>query len=209
MAVPSITHDVEGRENCLMCHALDAMSPFPENHADWPDSTCLSCHAPEGETPSISSPDITHELEGREQCLTCHPLANLPETHQEAGFTAAECLFCHSVEQEAGPGQEEAMPEEEPAPAEAAGEDAAFEADIQPLLEQHCERCHSDPAFGGLDVTSYETLAEGGDSGPAFVTGEPEESLIVQTMQARHPYRLTGDDLQLLVDWISAGAEEN
>ncbi len=114
-----IPHPTEGAmEKCLLCHALEAKNPFPENHANWPESTCLGCHAPAGQEPPLASPPITHPVEGQENCLQCHPLGNLPENHQEAEFTNRECLFCHST-QEAGsqatpePEQEEEREEDE------------------------------------------------------------------------------------------------
>jgi hypothetical protein len=41
------------------------------------------------------------------------------------------------------------------------------------------------------------------------VAGSPEESPIVAKMQGEHAAVLAGDDLQALVDWIAAGAEDN
>ena len=46
-------------------------------------------------------------------------------------------------------------------------------------------------------------------SGLAFVAGAPDESLIVTKMSEEHPGVLAGADLQKLVDWIAAGAEDN
>ena len=44
---PTIPHTLEGREGqCLVCHALGSVKPFPENHAGRTADTCLACHKP-------------------------------------------------------------------------------------------------------------------------------------------------------------------
>jgi hypothetical protein len=64
-------------------------------------------------------------------------------------------------------------------------------------------------ALGGLVVTDYQSLAAGGQSGPAFVAASPDESLLVVKMGDEHATVLTGADLQMLIDWVTAGAEDN
>jgi len=39
-----ITHPVEGREECHLCHGEGAMEPLPADHAGYEDTTCLACH---------------------------------------------------------------------------------------------------------------------------------------------------------------------
>jgi hypothetical protein len=54
-----------------------------------------------------------------------------------------------------------------------------FEAKIQPVLEKRCYNCHSSASpklRGGLRVDMKHGLLTGGDSGPAVVPGEPNES---------------------------------
>ncbi len=44
-------HDVVGRRDCLMCHAVGAVPPapdVPEDHEDLPNESCLICHRPSG-----------------------------------------------------------------------------------------------------------------------------------------------------------------
>ena len=89
------------------------------------------------------------------------------------------------------------------------GGDVGFADDVLPLLEADCASCHGDLALGGLQMTDYDTLMAGGQSGPVVVAGSPDESLIVTKMEEEHPAVLTGDDLGALFDWITAGAENN
>ncbi len=63
-----------------------------------------------------------------------------------------------------------------------------FEAKIRPVLTTQCGKCHSSTAEklrGGLRLDSRETLRLGGDSGPAIVPGNPEESLLLKAIRYR------------------------
>ncbi|MSU85712.1 MAG: hypothetical protein EXS21_11485 [Pedosphaera sp.] len=63
-----------------------------------------------------------------------------------------------------------------------------FETKIRPLLADHCYSCHSAKAEkvkGHLQVDSLENLLQGGDSGPALVPGDPENSLIIKAIRYR------------------------
>ncbi|MCA9270057.1 MAG: DUF1549 domain-containing protein, partial [Planctomycetales bacterium] len=67
------------------------------------------------------------------------------------------------------------------------GEDREFfEQKIRPVLAKHCYECHAAGAkeIGGkLLLDSREGLLKGGQSGPAFVSGDPEKSLLVQSLR--------------------------
>lgn len=96
-----------------------------------------------------------------------------------------------------------------------AGAGIDFTAQIQPILAEHCYRCHEEKAKGGLRLNSLEAARQGGESGkPAIVPGKPEESRLLALV---HPE--AGDEImppkgeplsaaqrQLLGDWIRQGA---
>jgi hypothetical protein len=169
--------------------------PYPADHEVLPLTTCLVCHTPDGEgTPPAG---VKHALEGRDDCLLCHHLDLLPESHQSAEFSSPECLLCHAAGEEATAGGSEA------------GGGVSFEAEVQPLLEAECGACHAEMALGGLQLTDYQSLMAGGQSGPVVIAGSPEESLLVIKMEEEHSAVLSGEDLELLIDWIAAGAEDN
>ncbi len=79
---------------------------------------------------------------------------------------------------------------------------------IADLLNERCGSCHAGGgAIAGLDVSSLDSLLEGGASGPAVVLGQPEESLLIQRqVTGDHPGQLTGAELESVRDWIEAGA---
>ncbi len=45
---PRIPHDLEGRDNCLMCHkdGIGGAPKVPTNHVGRTSETCRSCHQP-------------------------------------------------------------------------------------------------------------------------------------------------------------------
>jgi hypothetical protein len=62
------------------------------------------CHTPEGWTNSASfiinlTPQISHALEGREDCLMCHDMAGemKPAPSNHGDYTNAQCILCHKV----------------------------------------------------------------------------------------------------------------
>jgi hypothetical protein len=90
----AIPHPVEGREDCLVCHAAGAMLPVPADHEGRTNVTCLVCHAVEGEAGHVPAA-VKHDLEGRENCLMCHAADLLPLSHKTAAFSNSDCLLCH------------------------------------------------------------------------------------------------------------------
>jgi hypothetical protein len=70
-----------------------------------------------------------------------------------------------------------------------------FRTRIQPVLEQHCYECHStssDDVQGGLLLDSRDAARRGGNTGPAVVPGQVDESLLIRAI--RH------DDLEMPPD---------
>ena len=90
----------------------------------------------------------------------------------------------------------------------------SFSADVMPLLQNRCFNCHGgQDTKEGLRFSSYDTLMAGSDNGPVIVPGDAANSLLVQQllngkMPKRGP-KLTPDQIQLIIDWINAGALNN
>ncbi|MEX2213232.1 MAG: DUF1553 domain-containing protein [Phycisphaeraceae bacterium] len=64
-----------------------------------------------------------------------------------------------------------------------------FETKIRPVLVKHCYQCHSQEAkkLGGkLRLDTAAGLREGGESGRAVVAGQPDKSLIIQSLRHEH-----------------------
>jgi mono/diheme cytochrome c family protein len=61
-----------------------------------------------------------------------------------------------------------------------------YEKKIRPLLHEHCNKCHgADPkkVRGGLLLTTRAGLLKGGDLGPAFIAGKPNESRLIHAVR--------------------------
>ena len=92
----------------------------------------------------------------------------------------------------------------------------SFKDDIQPILAERCAvpGCHAAAgAARGLDLTQYDTFKKGGNTGPGFVAGDGKGSLVVKRIDGGGmppiPPPLDGDQVQLFIDWIDEGAENN
>ena len=131
--------------------------------------------------------DITEDTTGMTDVL--QPTTTPPETPPPAG---------------------EPPPVEEPVV-----EGVSFQDDIQPILAEECAiaGCHAAPGAAGLDLTKYDTFKKGGNTGPGFTAGDGKGSHVVKRIDGggmplgRPP--LDGDQIQLFIDWIDEGAENN
>ncbi|WP_202921219.1 PSD1 and planctomycete cytochrome C domain-containing protein [Anatilimnocola aggregata] len=92
---------------------------------------------------------------------------------------------------------------------------AFFESKIRPILAKHCYECHSAGAkqvHGGLRLDSRHTLLQGGDSGAIVVAGQPEKSLLIESIgysgdiQMPPAGKLPAAEIALLTGWVRSGA---
>ena len=89
----------------------------------------------------------------------------------------------------------------------------SFEAHVRPILKAHCLECHGEgeEIEGGLDLRLRRFILDGGDSGPALVEGEPDESpLFERTSSEDMPpgdTKFTHEELATIRKWISSGAK--
>jgi mono/diheme cytochrome c family protein/cytochrome c553 len=100
-----------------------------------------------------------------------------------------------------------------PSAAQSGNSSEFFETRVRPLLAQKCFTCHTQARLGGLQIDSRESLLKGGNSGPAIVPGNPEQSLLIQAVSHTHERlkmppqeRLKEAEIAALSDWIRRGA---
>jgi hypothetical protein len=198
------------RLECNLCHSIPKIAgpndfvanieisrgPEPEMHknANWislhnqvVDGSCDSCHT-------------TNNPGGTDNTSFCSNSACHGSVWEYAGFDA--------------PGLREALlaqlpPTPTPAPTPAGGE-ITFQNTIGPLLQERCGGCHGASAIQGLDLTSYASTLAGSQNGVVITPGDANASRLVQVQRTAQPHfaQLSGEDLQILVDWINAGAPE-
>lgn len=71
-----------------------------------------------------------------------------------------------------------------------ADQTAFFESKVRPVLIEHCYECHSSTAKkikGGLVLDSRSGVIKGGDNGPVIAPGQPESSLLIQSVRHADP----------------------
>jgi len=100
---------------------------------------------------------------------------------------------------------------------EAKGKKTTYEDHLVPLLRDQCFACHNpDKKSGGLVLTSYASLMEGGSSGKVVTPGDPERSSLFLTVAHRQePFmppkgdKLADAQVELIRTWIAEGCLEN
>ncbi|MEZ6106692.1 MAG: DUF1549 domain-containing protein [Pirellulaceae bacterium] len=104
------------------------------------------------------------------------------------------------------------MAAQEPTPG-----DRLFALQVWPLLEAKCLGCHgnsNNDIEAGLDLSSRETLLQGGESGdPSLIPGDPDRGLLLDAvrwigleMPPKESERLTEAEIDSIRKWIAAGA---
>ncbi|MDA0833803.1 MAG: DUF1553 domain-containing protein [Planctomycetota bacterium] len=103
-----------------------------------------------------------------------------------------------------------------------AGDSATItQHDVIPILWLRCTVCHGTHVQeGGLDLRTKASMLKGGNSGPAIVPGQPEESLLIKKIRSEEmpPRRkvvdvsikpIEPDETDTIIAWIAAGALES
>ncbi len=132
-----------------------------------------------------------------------------PATQTEAPVQPTQTLTAT----EAPPSTSTAVPAADTATA-APVSAVSFANDIMPILNNSCNGCHGvEQVKEGLDMTSYDTLMKGSFNGTVITAGSAADSFLVrQVIEGEMPKRgpkLTDDQIQVIADWINAGALNN
>jgi nitrate/TMAO reductase-like tetraheme cytochrome c subunit/mono/diheme cytochrome c family protein len=214
------------RLECNICHSVPVVSgptqlttdievtsgPEPVSHTltTWialhgrvKDNSCKACHTTPAGVEDLSTlegkPPADDSFCGNEACHST--------VFTYAGFNdpALEPILTAQMEEiiAARP----PVVEEDTQPTEGV---LTYENGIQDLLDARCSACHGEGATGGLNVTTYDSLLAGGDTGPGVVPEDLDASLIYtrQTEDTDHYFQLTDDEIALVEEWILAGALE-
>jgi mono/diheme cytochrome c family protein len=94
--------------------------------------------------------------------------------------------------------------------------DVSFAGDVLPIFEAECTACHRvGSALAGWAADSYTAVMTTGNNAPVVIAGDPDGSWLVQLLEGRGgPLMPPGGslpaaDIQLIKDWIAAGALDN
>jgi nitrate/TMAO reductase-like tetraheme cytochrome c subunit/mono/diheme cytochrome c family protein len=198
------------RLECNLCHSI----PVVAGPEDFVANVEIS-RGPEPESHLNSNWITLHRDVFDPTCANCHTTEN-PGGTDNSSFCSNSA--CHgSVWEYAGfdaPGLREIIlaqmpPTSTPTPTPE-GMAITYESSIGPLLQSRCGSCHGASGIAGLDLTTYQSTMEGGESGPVIIPGDPESSLLVQKQTGEQPHfgQLTPQELELVREWIEAGVPE-
>ena len=88
-----------------------------------------------------------------------------------------------------------------------------FEKRIRPVLATQCQGCHNAKLkTAGLDLSSAEAFAHGGQSGTVIVAGKPEDSRLIkaigysETLKMPPAGKLAAEETADLTEWVKTGA---
>ena len=90
-----------------------------------------------------------------------------------------------------------------------------FKDEILPVLQKNCTSCHSpERKMGGLDLTTFTGMMNGGSSGPVIAPGKPQRSLMwLQIDSGKMPMggriiiarRYNFQIIKVFIDWWRLG----
>ena len=93
--------------------------------------------------------------------------------------------------------------------------DVTFEKDVNPILTKYCTGCHNDDdASGDLSMSSFSTLQNGGENGPAVLPGNSDSSRLIRLLSGDAEPQMPPEDepkptaaeIAILKEWIDLGA---
>lgn len=100
--------------------------------------------------------------------------------------------------------------------ADTIGSIVSFSGEIQPIFQSKCTPCHIVNKSGGLKLTSYDNIMQGGKDGKVVIEGDSANSTIIKLITGesspRMPFGrppLDAEDIQKIKAWIDAGAKDN
>jgi mono/diheme cytochrome c family protein len=92
---------------------------------------------------------------------------------------------------------------------------SSFSNDVMPIFEAKCIPCHG--SMGGWDGTNYEAVIFSGANAPVVIPGDSVNSILAQKISDTQDEgtimppggKMTNNEIQVILDWISAGALDN
>ena len=198
------------RLECNLCHSVPVVAGPEDFVADIEIS-----RGPEPETHLNSNWISLHNQALDATCENCHTTGN-PGGTDNSSFCSNSA--CHgSAWTYAGfdaPGLREVLraqlpPTPTPTPLPE-GSQITYETAIGAIFQSRCGNCHGQAATLGLNLTTYASAMAGSQNGPVIIPGDPENSLLIQKQTAEPPHfgQFSPEELELVTQWIGAGAPE-
>jgi nitrate/TMAO reductase-like tetraheme cytochrome c subunit len=169
--------------------------PEPESHlnANWItihnqafDSTCGNCHT-------------TQDAGGTSNTSFCSISACHGNVYTFAGFDAPklrEILRPQIIASASAP------------TIAAAPAEPTYANYVGALFAARCTMCHGATPTAGLSFLTYADAIKGGEDGAVIQPGDSANSLLVKIQSAKHFANFSPEELQIIIQWIDAGAPE-
>jgi mono/diheme cytochrome c family protein len=77
---------------------------------------------------------------------------------------------------------------------------STWDGNISAMFQEKCKVCHG--SIGGFNAQTYANVMK------KIEAGNPDSSDVVKVQQGTHPALFTPAELQVIIDWIKAGAPE-
>lgn len=98
--------------------------------------------------------------------------------------------------------------------------EVSYSADVAPIFEKSCVRCHGGVnengervAEYGLDLTTAKGALAGSEYGTVIEPGDPDNSYLVELIEAgdmpEEGDPLTPEEIEIIRAWIAAGAKDD
>lgn len=199
------------RLECNLCHSI----PVVAGTEDFVTQIEIS-RGPEPESHLNPNWISLHNQAFGASCAACHTMDD-PGGTSDTSFCSNSA--CHgSVYTFAGfdaPKLREILKDQLPTPEPVtelptSDGEPTFDTYVGPLLAAKCAACHGDLASGGLNMLTYAGLMKGSSKGPVIVSGDSLNSILFKVQSAgNHFASLTAEELEIVKQWIDAGAPEN
>jgi len=173
---------------------------------------CAQCHGPSGEgglAPSLSNP----EFQARYTDQQIYDSINIG--HKATAMIGwGEVLTAEEIQNLVNFIRQLKSSPSTPGPTPTAGA-SSFSRDVLPIFEAKCKVCHG--SLGGWDASTYQAAMTTGVHAPTVIPGDPQNSLLAQKLLGTQTVggimppveKLTEAEIQLILNWITAGAPEN
>jgi mono/diheme cytochrome c family protein len=174
---------------------------------------CAQCHGQNGEGTEIGTAvnDLTDDTDQEIADVISQGIPN--STMLEFGPILSQEQIQNMVDyiRQFPPPQNSPQPSPTAQPASSL---PTFDSDILPIFQKSCVMCHG--TLGGWDGTSYQAAITSGDHAPVIIPGDVENSLLAQKLLGTAAFgeimppggKLPDATIQVILDWIQAGAAE-
>jgi len=197
------------RLECNLCHSIPNVASVQDFVTDIEISS-----GPEPQTHFSPSWISMHHKVFDNTCANCHNTADAGGTSNTSFCSNSACHGTNwkfaGFDAPALKVIIDAQLPPKPTPAVPTSGPLTYNDTIGPIFQSRCGTCHGTGGMQGLNLITYQAALAGSTNGPVIVSGNPDGSLLVKKQTGDQPHfgQLTPEELDLVIEWIKAGAPE-